>query len=95
MKKTLFSVLLTVAVISGPGAALASTDCSLGQCGNGNPAAISMPWGLTGGETPIVKPGTSFKDERGVSFECPWWFPAGCYDITKTQYYRIQRGYVR
>lgn len=94
MKKSLVSALLAVAFVGGPTVALAA-DCSLGQCGNGNPAAISMPWGLTGGETPIVKSGTTFKDERGVSFECPWWFPAGCYDITKTQYYRMQRGYVR
>lgn len=78
-----------------PVAAFGLVDCSVTPtdptcvAGNGSPLTISMPWGLTGGETPTFAPGTSVKDAYGNTVTCPWWFPpTGCYDITKTAYYR-------
>lgn len=59
--------------------------------GGGIPSQISMPWGLTGGETPTVKSGDVVKDEFGVTEQCPWWFgQLGCYDLTSTNYYRVR-----
>lgn len=85
----------TVVIVLGllaPIAASAAVDCTAnpGACSGGTiPTLLTMPWGLTGGETPTIAPGTSITDGYGHTFTCPWWFPpAGCYDITKTAYYR-------
>lgn len=87
-----------VAVVVTLGIALpafAAVDCTVTpndpSChgGNGSPALISTPWGLLSGETPTFAPGMSIQDGYGHTLTCPWWFPfTGCYDITKTAYYR-------
>lgn len=98
MKKLLAVLpLLAVAFLVAP--SLASADVvQCGQvdpatnlvrdCGNGNPGLIGMPWGLTGDQTPKFTSGTSVPDGYGHVLSCPWFFPAGCYDISKTQYFR-------
>lgn len=53
-----------------------------------NPQAISMPWGLTAGQTAQVPAGTVFFDEGGIAYSCPSWFNAGCFDTTRTNHYR-------
>lgn len=89
MKKILFAFAFVVIGVGFASSANAA-DCSVVVCGNGNPALIGMPWGLTGGETPTVASGTTIVDEMGVEDVCPSWYPSGCYDITKTSYYREQ-----
>lgn len=62
---------------------------SASASGGGIPSLLTMPWGLTGGETPTITPGTAVEDEYGVPLSCPAWFPpTGCYDNTRTEYYR-------
>ncbi|MFN3658153.1 MAG: hypothetical protein ACK4UO_12930 [Pseudolabrys sp.] len=83
MKKTIIAVAIALAL---PFAAFADT-----QDGGGNPALLTMPWGLTGGETPTFASGTSITDPWGKVFTCPWFFPAGCYNITHTAWYAAHR----
>ena len=64
------------------------------SCGGGNPYNIGMPWGLTGKDVPIIKPGTVITDERGFRDICPDRYPKwGCVDISHTDYYRTKMGY--
>lgn len=60
-------------------------------CSNGNPGAVTMQWGYSGDLTPKVPAGGSTIDAAGHREACPFWFTAGCYDITKTEYYRAQQ----
>jgi len=90
MKNAIFALAFAVVLFGGASVASAAVDCNITpeQCnGNGNPGLISMPWGLTGDQTPQVAAGTSFSDGRGHTFVCPWFFPAGCYDVTRTAWY--------
>lgn len=84
-----FGTLLPVAVSADTvDCQVTPSDISCSR-GGGIPTLITMPWGLTGGETPIIAPGVSVTDPWGRILTCPQWFPpAGCYDITKTAYYR-------
>lgn len=92
IKKTIVATAIALCL---PFVAFAAEDCNLipvERCqGGGNPALISMPWGLTGGETPTFPSGGSITDLWGKVFLCPWWFPAGCYDITRTAWYAVNR----
>jgi len=58
------------------------------NCSNGNPMEVYQPWGLIGLQTPTVKSGATFTDEAGNSDLCPAWYPSGCFDLTRTDYYR-------
>lgn len=54
---------------------------------NGDPMAVTQPWGLTGHETPVFGAGQSVTDRGGVTDTCPWFIRWGCFDITRTSYY--------
>ncbi len=93
---SMFAVFVGVLVFN---TASAATVCSaevaqIGDtvvvCGGGNPATLQMSWGLSGGETPKVKAGASFSDEKGYSDNCPSWYFTDCYDLTKTDWYKNQ-----
>lgn len=103
MKK--FIVLIGVIGILGMASpALASNECettghpagtsSLGidyiGCGGGDPMNQGMPWGSTGYNTPQIKAGVTVTDEAGITDTCPTWYRAGCFDLSKTDYYRTQ-----
>lgn len=63
------------------------------QCqfsGNGDPMAVVQPWGKNGHSTPVITAGTIVNDGYGISAICPKWQPAGCFDLTKTDWYRTQ-----
>lgn len=58
--------------------------------GNGDPLAVTQAWGLTGYQTPRVKPGTIiYSMTTGKQIDiCPIWYPiAGCFDLSRTSYY--------
>lgn len=88
MKKILFALAFAIVFAGSASTTFAATDCSVDPCGNGDPMAVGMPWGLTGHQTPVVKPGATITDEAGYVDTCPFWYPAGCFDLTKTEYYR-------
>lgn len=59
--------------------------------GNGDPLAVTQAWGLTGYQTPKTAPGTIVTDEGGIQDTCPAWYGwGGCFDLTRTDYYRNQ-----
>lgn len=63
------------------------------NCGNGDPMAVGMAWGLTGSQTPKIAAGASGVDEAGNSYTCPAWYNlgmGGCFDVPKTSYYGVQ-----
>lgn len=61
------------------------------MCGNGDPMLVSMPWGLTGHQTPQIVSGTTVSDTHGVESTCPAWYGImGCFDLTSTDYYKNQ-----
>ena len=68
---------------------LVVTDTVL-NCANGNPADVSLSWGLTGLQTPVVASGATVTDERGVQSVCAVWMRMNCYDVTRTDWYRTQ-----
>lgn len=86
MKKTLLMLAVLIGVTFSGATAYASTTTD--PVGNGDPMQIGMPWGLTGWETPRVPAGAIVIDEAGNADKCPDWFRMGCFDITRTQYYR-------
>lgn len=95
MSKLLRSGVAVVVAFGLAAPAFAAVDCttdpSIPVChqGNGNPGLIMNAWGLTGDQTPKFAPGASVDDGYGHTLTCPWWFPpAGCFDITKTAFYR-------
>lgn len=55
-----------------------------------NTMNMTQAWGLLGYETPAVKSGVDVVDEGGVKDTCYSWYPQGCFDLTKTDYYRNQ-----
>lgn len=61
-----------------------------GACSGTNPALVNQVWGLRMIDTPSLKSGESMVDEHGVSDFCPKWYPMGCADISRTEYYRAQ-----
>ncbi len=58
--------------------------------GGGDPMKVTMVWGLIGYDTPQVKGGVTVTDETGIQDTCPSWFARGCFDLTRTEYYRNQ-----
>ena len=61
------------------------------HCDGGNPTLIGMVWGLTGGQTPTVKAGTTVTDLGGWTDICPAFYSSWmCYDISKTDYHSNQ-----
>ena len=60
------------------------------NCDSGNPYLVMNAWGLTGNETPFVRIGEKITDEHGFSVTCDKASIGGCYDLTKTDYYRNQ-----
>ena len=93
MKKLLGIVfvlaLLAVIAPTGVNALDCSSPLTAGCGGGGNPQMLSMQWGLTGGQTPIVKGGSVITDEKGYTFDCPAWI-GQCYDLTQTDWYKAQ-----
>ncbi len=95
MKNAIAGLVLAASVLL-PGFAMAqSTDCQAtptpASCqGNGDPMNLTMPWGLTGYQSTLIKPGASVTDEGGWTLSCPVEFRSGCFDITHTAYYRTQ-----
>lgn len=89
--KKLFAVAVLVGLMAP---AIAAADCTqLTPCSNGpDPMSLTMSWGLTGYQTPVVKTGTVIQDAFGRTYECPIWFPEhmGCFDLTKTAWYLTQ-----
>lgn len=55
-----------------------------------NAMAMTQSWGLTGYQTPVVVAGAVTVDEAGNSTTCPWFYPQGCFNLSKTDYYRKQ-----
>lgn len=92
-----------VAVLALGGAAVASAqtvDCSVTPCGNGDPMLITMPWGLTGYQTPTVERGAIIDGGFGFVTVCPMWYPIHmkCFDLTGTDYWKNQLrvlGYIK
>jgi len=56
--------------------------------GNGDPMAVMQSWGLSGHSTPTVSAGTVVNDGYGISAVCPKWQPAGCFNLTTTNWYK-------
>lgn len=81
--KYLASVFLA-AVLLVPAAAFADIPTII-TGGNGDPMNVTMPWGMTGYQTPVFATGQSVTDKGGVVLTCP--FFEGCFDLTNTQYY--------
>lgn len=76
---------VTIALMFAPGLVLAD-DCSVtNSCpvGNGNPALLMEPWGLTYQDSQkyLIPSGSSVVLANGVEQPCPWWFPQGCFDL--------------
>lgn len=93
MKNILIIAVLfsSLAILGGAAPTEAATTCTiLNPCpSNGDPMKIGMQWGLTGEQTPQVKAGVFVIDEAGNADQCPSWYGRmGCFDITRTQYYR-------
>lgn len=87
MKNFFLSMLVAAAMVP----AIASADCSITNCDNGpDPMSLSMSWGLTGYQTPVIPSGSSVTDRFGNTYLCPAWFPAGCFDLTNTAWYLSQ-----
>lgn len=64
--------------------ALSDANTTFTTCGGGSPSLITNEWS----SAPIVSPGSIMTDESGIVISCPFWFSAGCYDLTKTTWYR-------
>ncbi len=59
--------------------------------GNGDPLAVTQVWGLTGHQTPHIQSGATIVDEGGIVDTCPAWYGMmGCFDLSRTDYYRNQ-----
>jgi hypothetical protein len=77
--------LLPTAIVS------AAVDCSIDNCGNGNPEMITNVWGGTNSSVPHVAAGATVYDEAGIGFPVPAWLGSFVMlDITRTDYYRNQ-----
>lgn len=102
MKKVIFLIALMF-FVAGIQTTFASTACATNSnaagtssdgvdyiaCGGGDPMKVTMPWGTTGYDTAQMKSGVTVTDEGGVPSTCPEWFgQRGCFDLTKTEYYR-------
>lgn len=96
MNKLIIAI-AAVAVFTGFQVAEANTTCdpskvdlvtTLVQCNGNDPMMVTMPWGLTGAQTPILKAGETVTDEAGVTDICPKWYFTNCFDISRTDYYR-------
>lgn len=81
---------LTVEVRDTLNAVIANTQQSFSaNCGNNNPDNVTQVWGLTGHQTPKVVYGMSVTDEWNYTEECTYFW--GCFDISRTQYYRLHK----
>jgi len=64
-----------------------TTSFTKATCGNQNPDFVGQAWGLTGFNTPKVSFGTSVYDGLYFTDKCE--YKNGCFDISKTSYYRL------
>jgi hypothetical protein len=76
----------TIAVAAGLGMFLSAgvaLAAEIPLAGNGSPMYIMEPWGLTVGESQkyIVPSGTVLTLKAGGTLTCPFWYPAGCFDL--------------
>lgn len=81
---------LTAEISSTTAGVIASATGSFGtNCGNTDPNNVTQVWGLTGHQTPKVVYGMSVTDEWNYTDECTYFW--GCFDISRTQYYRLHK----